>query len=401
MQFDIVVVGAGPAGLAFARSLAGSGLRIGLIEKQSEAALAEPAFDGREIALTHRSTALLQLLGAWDRIPAADISPLREAEVLNGRSSFALRFDSAGGEAERLGALVPNHLIRRALFETVSGMDEVRLLTGATVAGVQTAADGALVRLQDGTEIAARLVVAADTRFSETRRTLGIDAEMQDFGKVMLVCRMAHEKPHHGIATEWFAYGQTFAILPLNGDAGHPNLSGVVLTLPARDMDRLVVAPEAEFDAEITKRYRHRLGEMRLVSTRHAYPLVGVYARRFIATRFALLGDAAVGMHPVTAHGFNLGLRGAHSLATCVRAAIERGRDVADRRALARYGFEHRRASRPLYLATNATALLYTDDRLPVRLVRAAALRLGSRLPPFRRAVVKNLTDTAENKRAA
>ncbi len=388
MQFDIVVVGAGPAGLGFAASLAGSGLRLALIEKQPEAALADPDFDGREIALTHLSMGLLRRLGAWERIPEADIAPLREAQVLNGISSFALRFDADGKGDDPLGVLVPNHLIRRSLYEVVQGLDGVTLLTGTTVAAVRTSAAGATVGLADGRELSARLVVAADTRFSETRRRMGIPATMQDFGKSMLVCRMAHARPHHGIATEWFGYGQTFAILPLNGD-----VSGVVLTLPAREMDQVMALEGAAFDSDITRRYRNRLGAMRLVSTRHVYPLVGVFAQRFVATRFALVGDAAVGMHPVTAHGFNLGLRGADSLAGEISEAIGRGRDVADRRALARYQADHMRVSRPLYLATNATALFYTDDRLPARLLRAAALRVGSRLAPFRRAVVERLTD--------
>jgi ubiquinone biosynthesis UbiH/UbiF/VisC/COQ6 family hydroxylase len=395
MQFDIVVVGAGPAGLAFAASLAGSGLRLALLEKQPEAALADPAFDGREIALTHLSMALLRRLGAWERIPEDEISPLREAQVLNGVSSFALRFDAEGRGDGPLGVLVPNHLIRRSLYEAVQDLPEVTLRAGTTVAAVETSATGATVRLADGTELTAKLVVAADTRFSEARRRMGIPATMQDFGKSMLVCRVAHERPHRGIATEWFGYGQTFAILPLNGD-----VSGAVLTLPGREMDQVMALEGTAFDADITRRYRHRLGAMRLVSTRHVYPLVGVFAQRFVATRFALVGDAAVGMHPVTAHGFNLGLRGADSLAREIRDAVGRGRDVADRRALARYQSDHMRASRPLYLATNATALFYTDDRLPVRLLRAAALRVGSRLAPFRRAVVERLTE-AEAARGA
>ena len=388
MQFDIVVVGAGPAGLAFAASLAGSGLRLALIEKQPEAALADPGFDGREIALTHLSVRLLRRLGAWDRIPEAEISPLREAQVLNGISAFALRFDAEGQGDGPLGVLVPNHFIRRSLYQVVKTLPEVTLLTGQTVASVQTSAQGASVGLADGRSIAARLVVAADTRFSETRRRMGIPATMQDFGKSMLVCRMAHERPHHGVATEWFGYGQTFAILPLNGD-----VSGAVLTLPAREMDTVMALEGAEFDADITRRYRNRLGAMRLVSTRHVYPLVGVFAQRFVGTRFALVGDAAVGMHPVTAHGFNLGLRGADALARELREAIGRGRDVADRRALARYQTDHMRASRPLYLATNATALVDTAERLAARVRRAGGLRVGSRLAAFRRAVVERLTE--------
>jgi ubiquinone biosynthesis UbiH/UbiF/VisC/COQ6 family hydroxylase len=388
MQFDVVIVGAGPAGLSFARSLAGTGLSVAIVEKLPESDLANPPFDGREIALTHLSAELLRGLDAWSRIPAEEISPLREARVMNGASSYAMRFNTARRSEQELGYLVANHLIRRAVYEAAAGQPHLTLLAGVSVARVDTDANGARVRLADGRELAARLVVAADTRFSETRRRQGIPASMHDFGKVMMVCRVAHDEPHEHIATEWFDYGQTIAMLPLNG-----NVSSAVITLPGHEIDQLMAMDPAAFGAEITERYRNRLGGMRLVSTRHAYPLVAVYAERFAANRFALIGDAAVGMHPVTAHGFNFGLRGQHTLAEEIKAAASRGRDIADPALLRRYQSAHRRATRLMYLGTNATAMLYTDDRLPARMVRDAALRIGNRLPPVRWAVQARLME--------
>lgn len=388
LDVDVAVIGAGPAGLAFARSLAGSGLRLLLVERSPAAALADPGFDGREIALTHRSQALLRELGAWDRIPAAEISPLREAQVLDGTSPFALRFAPEGGAGEPLGKLVPNHLIRRALHGSVTEAGCATLLAGCTVSGVETSPAGARLHLADGREVRARLIVAADTRFSEARRRMGIAASIQDFGKTMLVARVAHDRPHRGIATEWFAHGQTIAMLPLNGD-----VSSVVLTLPAREAEALMTMPEEAFGPEVARRYGHRLGAMRLVGTRHAYPLVATYARRFVGTRFALLGDAAVGMHPVTAHGFNFGLASAYRLASELTAMARRGRDPADPGALLRYEAAHRRATWPLFTATNAIAMLYTDDRPPARLLRGAVLRLGAALHPVRRVVTAQLME--------
>jgi 2-polyprenyl-6-methoxyphenol hydroxylase-like FAD-dependent oxidoreductase len=84
------------------------------------------------------------------------------------------------------------------------------------------------INLGKALQLQARLLVAADSRFSQTRRLLGIGAQLKDFGKTMLVCRMDHEKPHRQTAWEWFGYGQTLALLPLNGEQ-----SSVVLTLPA------------------------------------------------------------------------------------------------------------------------------------------------------------------------
>lgn len=382
METDVAIIGAGPAGLALACALEGSGLSVTLFERAPEQALAEPAFDGREIALTHRSQAILRSLGAWGRIPVAETAPLREAKVVNGTSPLALRF-APRDAAEPLGRLVPNHLIRRALFQTAA-TGRSRLVAGQALEGLALSPQGASLRLDGGEEVAARLVVAADSRFSEARRRAGIGAAMVDFGKTMIVARVAHDLPHGGVATEWFAHGQTIAILPLAGD-----VASVVLTVaPATARRLMAMAPEA-FGAEVTRRYGRRLGEMRLLGTRHAYPLVATYAHRFVAARFALAGDAAVGMHPVTAHGFNFGLSGAEALAAQVRG----GADPGDAGALARYAAAHRRATLPMFLATNAVARLYTDDRAPARLARAALIGAGAALGPVRRAMVARLMD--------
>ena len=392
---DVVICGAGPAGLALACSLAGHGLRVALAERQPEAALAAPAFDGREIALTRRSVDMLRALGAWARIPAEEIAPLGEARVLNGASSRALRFLPVPGDGEPLGQMVPNHLIRRALFEAAAACPGIQLFASRAVNGLDTGPDSAALVLADGARLSGRLVVAADTRFSELRRHVGIPARMHDFGKTMLVCRMAHDAPHGSIATEWFGFGQTIAMLPLNGTAGSPHLSSLVLTLPAREMATLLALDDTAFGAEIARRYEYRLGGMRLASTRHPYPLVAVYADRFVAPRLALVGDAAVGMHPVTAHGFNFGMDGQHTLATLIGQAAAAGQDIGATPLLHRYAVRHRRATLPLFLATNATAQLYTDDRPPARLLRTAAIRAGARLAPLRRVVMGRLLQSA------
>lgn len=383
MDTDVAIIGAGPAGLALACALSGSGRAVTLFERAPEAAIADPAFDGREIALTHRSQAILRDLGAWARIPAGETAPLREARVLNGASPLALRFASGEG-SEPLGRLVPNHLIRRALFEAMAEAGEARLVAGRAVAGLSLEAEGARLVLDDGTQVRARLVVAADSRFSETRRRAGIGAQMLDFGRTMIVARLAHERPHGGVATEWFAHGQTIAMLPLPGE-----VSSVVLTLPPATAERLMAMTPEEFGAEVTRRYEGRLGAMQAVGTRHAYPLVATYAHRFAGRRFALLGDAAVGMHPVTAHGFNFGLLGAEMLGGAIRGAADPGEAAL----LSRYGAALRRATLPLFLATNAVARLYSDDRAPARLARAALIGAGAVLAPVRRAIVARLMD--------
>lgn len=399
MHFDLLISGAGPAGLCLAQALTGQGLDIGIIEQQPQAAIAEPAFDGREIALSQPSAQTLRRLGLWDRIQAYDaaaLSPLRDAKVMNGPSPFAMVIGHGLTQRDELGWLVSNHLIRRAAWEAVQDSmrqhRDITLLAGDGVARVAVGADAAQVTLASGATHTARLLVAADSRFSPTRRAVGIGAAMHDFGRSMLVSQFTHQLPHHHTAWEWFGHGQTLALLPMNDDpATGAHRASVVLTLPAQQIEPLLTVDETAFSAEITRRFDQRLGAMQLTSTRHAYPLVGVYPHRLVAQRFACVGDAAVGMHPVTAHGFNFGLLSVETLARELRSAHAAGRDVGAPEPLARYQRTHRLATRPLYEATRLVATLYTTEAPPARLLRSAVLRLAERVTPFKRAIAAQL----------
>lgn len=379
---DVVIIGAGPNGLCMAKSLADAGLRVTVVDRQSENELANPAFDGREIALTHQSKKLMHALGLWERIDAQAISLLKDAKVFNGTSLFSLNILHGDAAQSELGYLVANHLIRQAAYDAVKSSPSIHLKCAAQVTQVATDQDHAQVTFASGEVLHAKLLIAADSRFSETRRAMGISADMHDFGKTMMVCVMEHEVPHAHTAWEWFDYGQTLALLPMNGAR-----SSVVVTLAPEQMQALMKMSDEDFDREMSARFHHRLGRMHLVSTKHAYPLVTTYANRLVGERFALIGDAAVGMHPVTAHGFNFGLAGVATLTHEIKAALEAKRDFAGNHGLLRYEKAHRHHTRPLFLATHAIAKLYGSQTPPARFLRSSALRIGSRIKPFKRAV--------------
>ena len=396
---DIIISGAGPAGLCLAQSLSGQGLRITVVEQLPTAALEDPPFDGREIALTQHSAQLMRNMGLWDRIEPKAISPLRDARVLNGPSPFAMTIGHELSRKSELGWLISNHLIRKAAYEAVQNSvktaQDITLLCSEKVCTLHTSDQNASVTLSSGRTLKSRLIVAADSRFSETRRAMGIGADMHDFGKTMLVCCMTHEQPHHHAAWEWFGYGQTLALLPMNPDpVTNEYRASVVLTLANTAIAPLMAMEPDAFGLEMQTRFLQRLGRMTLVSTRHSYPLVGVYPHRFAAKRFATVGDAAVGMHPVTAHGFNFGLLGVNTLSQAILRAHTAGTDIASSQVLEGYEKVHRRATRPLYLATQLVSTLYTNDSSPARLLRDAALRVGEALIPFKRAIAATLSGT-------
>lgn len=398
LHHDIVIAGAGPVGLAFARSLKGSGLSILIVDPQPEEALAAPAFDGREIALTHRSMAILTELGVRDRLDPADISDLRQAQVTNGTAPHALQFEPQDRSGGRLGVLVPNHRIREALYRLTVDQPGVDIRAGRRIVqarirpGTQRQPGGAALRLDDGTALTAGLLVAADSRFSTVRTQLGVGADLHPLGRSMIVCRVRHDRDHDHVAAECFDHGQTLAFLPLNPDADGFR-SSIVLTLPTAAAEDLAQASDAVFEAELNRRARGRLGAIRVISPRHLYPLTVTWSRRFAGEGFALIGDAAVGMNPVTAHGFNLGLKGQDRLARQVLKAHARGRPIGDASHLAAFEAGHRRDALPLYAGTNAIARLFSDERLPARALRKAVLKTAQKLPPFRHAVSAMLTD--------
>ena len=390
-QTDIIVVGAGPAGLAFCRSLAGSQLNISVVEIHSKDVLADPPYDGREIALTHPSKAILENLGIWQRFPADEVYNLREASVLNGNSPYRLHFplppaDSHKRPIDTLGYLVPNHIIRRAAYEAVKDQENLRWHTGRRVVACQSDASAAQVTLDNGDSISGKLLIAADSRFSFVRRAMGIAADTHEFGRNVLVFRLEHEHSNDHTASECFFYGSTLALLPLTD-----HITNCVITVDSRKAPALIALGDG-IAAHVAAEIDHRLGAMKLISTIHDYPLVGVHARRFHTNRCALIGDAACGMHPVTAHGYNLGLQSQEILSRLILRQAGQGKDIGDPTMLAAYGRRHQLNTRPLYHGTNAIVKLFTRETPSARILRHGVLRLSDHLPPLKRLITRQLT---------
>ena len=391
LQSDILVVGAGPAGLSFAAELAGSGLKITLIEKSPLEILQNPPYDGREIALTHLSREIMQRLGMWDLIPKDEIYPLRDAKVLNGQSDYQLHFpqptQARGEPADCLGYLISNHNIRKAAYEVVSKLENVTILPATGVKELKTSEDEAQVILENGEVLSGRLLLAADSRFSQTRRQLGISSDMHDYSRTMFVCRMKHTLSNQHTAYECFHYGRTIALLPLE-----EHLTNTVITVDSDKADTIKKMSPEELAASVKEQLKGRLGDMELVSTIHNYPLVGMIAQRFYGKRSALIGDAAVGMHPVTAHGFNLGLSSADLLAKLVLEAEQRGQDIGAASLLEKYSTKHMLHAQPIYHGTNMLLKLFTNETAPAKILRGLVLRASNNFPPLKKLITKQLT---------
>jgi len=392
MNYDIVIIGGGPVGLSFACSMIKSKLKVLLVEKSPLSSIANPNADGREIALTHQSRKVLTELDVWTLINQDEVSPLKEAKVFDGNSPSLLNFNTKKSSIDALGYLVPNQLIRKALFERVIQAENIDIINEVSVEDVITDLNIAKIKLSDGRLIDTKLVVAADSRFSSIRGKMGIPSLMKDFSKVMITTRMTHEKPHNHVALECFNYGHTLALLPMNG-----NVSSVVLTVPANKAEEMLQLDEADFNELITQGFNKRMGEMVQVGKRHSYPLMGVHAQRFQSLRSALIGDAAVGMHPVTAHGFNLGLRGQNILAESIYEALDKDGDIGSSAVLKRFEKKQINLTRLMFFGTNGIVALFTNDDAIAKQVRRFVLRFADKFPPVKALITQHLTESKKS----
>ena len=388
MNFDVVIVGAGPVGLSFARALTGISLNIAIIDRQTSASLANPPEDGREIALTHLSKKILTNFGIWQEIDQNEISLIKEAKVINGASPYSLHFNHQDTSENTLGHLIPNRLIRAAAYKVAKESEDIKIITNVGVDSFNIDANRTEVKLSNKEVIYSSLMIAADGRLSTARRTMGIPSEVKDFGKTVIVCKMEHEKPHKNIAYECFHYGRTLAVLPMIG-----NYSSIVITISSDKADAIMNMDDQAFNQDIQSQFNSRLGSMMIAGDKYSYPLFASHASHFHANRFALIGDASVGMHPVTAHGFNLGLRGSKTLATVIKEAISNKDDFTSEEILNKYNQKHQRSTRPLYYGTNLLVDLYNSEKLSAKVIRRLALRFGNNFWPIKKLIMGQLTE--------
>jgi len=388
MNFDVVIVGAGPVGLSFARALTDTSLKIAIIDRQTSASLDNPPEDGREIALTHLSKKILTSFGIWQEIDQNEISLIKEAKVINGVSPYSLHFNHLDTSEKTLGHLIPNRLIRAAAYKIAQESRDIKIITNVGVDSFNIDANRVEVKLSNKEVIHSNLMIAADGRLSTARRTMGIPAEVKDFGKTVIVCKMEHEKSHKNVAYECFHYGRTLAVLPMIG-----NYSSIVITVSSNKSDSIMNMEDQTFNEDIQNRFNSRLGNMMIVGDKYSYPLFASHASHFHANRFALIGDASVGMHPVTAHGFNLGLRGSKTLATVIKEALSKENDFTSEEVLGKYNQKHQRSTRPLYYGTNLLVDLYNSEKLSAKVLRRLALRFGNNFWPVKKLIMGQLTE--------
>ena len=388
---DVIIAGAGVPGATLALALKQGGLNPVLIDPVVFDAQVAPTFDGRASAIAYAAFRQWRALGVGE---ALEPHAQRIEQILvtdgqtpgaasSGTGPFFLRFDSAeiadSSEGEPLGYLLENRHIRAALAKAV--MDAgIAVLAPAKVARAAFEPREAAVTLADGRELRAPVAVGAEGRGSVIRTEAGIGAVGWDYPQTGVVATVRLERPHEGVAHEYFLPGGPFAILPLTD-----NRASLVWTESRSRGEALKSARPEIFHAHLQRRFGDFLGEATVVGPVFTYPLSLQLAERLVAPRAALLGDAAHGVHPIAGQGLNLGLKGAAALAQVLVEASRLGEDIGSEVVLERYAAWRRFDTVTLSAGMDAFVRLFSNDNPLLRLARGAGMATVNRIGPARR----------------
>ena len=385
---DIAIVGGGLGGTTLALALAQAGHNVALIEPKTESIRKNARFDGRSYAIALASKRMLAAIGLWDAL-ADTAQPMLEIKVTDGRagegpSPFFMHFDHAEIEDGPMGFMIEDRHLRRALLDAVKGEANIQSLTGRSVTGQEVNAASITLTLDDATTLSAKLVVGADGRTSGTAQRAGIGRTEWGYDQTALVCAIAHEKPHNGIAHQFFMPPGPLAILPLTD-----NRSSIVWSETSDDAARINALPDADYLDHLRPRFGSFLGEISLAGKRFTYPLGLSLAKSLVAPRVALVADAAHGVHPIAGQGLNAGLRDVAALTEVLTDAKRRGEDIGSETVLAAYQQWRRFDTATLAMATDGFNRLFSNDNPLLRFARDIGMGAIQAIPALRRGFIR------------
>jgi 2-octaprenyl-6-methoxyphenol hydroxylase len=384
-RVDVLIGGAGFAGLALAIALK-QALGPSFAVAVADPALGRVSSDARASAIVAVARRLFETIGVWDAV-AADAQPILDMRITDSRLGDAVRpvfltFDGDVEPGEPFAHMVENPPLLAALATKAKELGVALLpqaITGQTLSSQHVEA-----RLSDGSVIATRLLVAADGARSGIRQRAGIATHGWDYAQASIATTVAHERDHGGRAEEHFLPAGPFAILPLKG-----RRSSIVWTEAKAEAERIVALPDADFHAELERRFGLHLGDIEAVGPRRAYPLGLSVARAFVAERVALIGDAAHVIHPIAGQGLNMGLKDVAALAEVIVDAARLGLDPGAAAALERYQRWRRFDTMAMGVATDGLNRLFSNRSDVLRFARDVGLGLVDRLPALKRLFIR------------
>lgn len=377
MQRDVIIVGAALAGASLAAALRGSRFRIAVVENRTPSFPAADAWDSRIYAISPANVRFLEAIGVWSSLRPERLTPIYDMEV-HGDGGARLDFSAYDIGVGELAWTIEGSLMQRALWEALERQSNVELLCPAQPSRLAIAADKLRLAVQDGRDLEARLIVAADGVNSWVRREAGIRDTTSGYGEMGLVANFECERPHKNKAYQWFRADGVLAYLPLPGR----RISIVWSTRDEHARELLRLDPGA-LCARVAAAAQQRLGSLDLITPAQAFPLRLMRVERTVAQRVALIGDAAHAIHPLSGHGINLGFQDARVLAHTL-TGLPRDGDCGEQVYLRRYARARAEEVFALQTVTHGLQRLFRPQQALISNLRNLGLNLTNRLPVLR-----------------
>jgi len=379
-QFDLIIVGGGLAGASLAIALRHTRLRIALVESQPPV---RPAgWDARIYAISPANAGFLDAIGAWKHLVGERLTPIHGMQVF-GDAGGHLGFSAYETGVAELGWIVESALMSCEFWETAKRQSNLTLFCPARPAALEFRHDAALLTLDDGRLLSARLLVGADGRDSWVRQAAGLAAVNTPYGEKGVVANFTTEKSHRNIAWQWFRDDGVLAYLPLPG-----NRISIVWSTPDEHADELCRLSPQALCARVAEAGQDRLGGLDLLTPAAAFPLRLMRVPQTVAPRLALVGDAGHGIHPLSGHGINLGFQDARELADLL-AASPPWQDIGNERFLQRYQRARREETLLMQTTTDGLRRLFRQSAPGLRPLRNLGLNLTDGLPFMKNALVR------------
>ena len=374
---DAVIAGGGVVGAACALALADAGLEVALIEGREPVRWNAEQADLRVYAFAPDNAALLDALGVWSQVRCARAHPYRRMRVWDAGGGGELDFNADRFGREQLGWIVENDVLVDRLWAALPAAG-VQVHCPARLEALEQDSHGVRVKLDDGRRIDAALAIAADGAESTLRALAGLAVERHDYGQRGVVGFVHTERPHQDTAWQRFLVTGPLAFLPFTQDR-----SSIVWTLPDAEAERVLRLDDVAFERELGNAFAARLGRVRAVSPRRAFPLRRQLVTDYMAGRVLALGDAAHVVHPLAGQGVNLGLRDVAALRALVREARARRVDWSAPYRLQRWARTRRSDNTLAAYGFDTINAVFSNDEMHLTLLRGLALGAAGQLPPL------------------
>lgn len=383
-SFDIVIVGGGLVGMSLAVALAKSPCSVLLLEQNQSAPLHANVLDLRTTGLTRSSEQMFMQAGIWQKIATA-ASSIERLDISEQGNFGGARIDANQHGISPIGYMVPNHHLIETLSEQVAQLNNIKILSPASLASAEAKSSGYEIKVEHNGEqltFTTSLLVGSDGGSSKVRSILGIGAEHKSYQQSAIITNVRTQKSHQNVAYERFTQHGPLAVLPIQDDC-----CALIWTQSEDSVDSYLQMDDQQFLQSLQKAFGYRLGKFLEVGKRSAYPLSLTKSNQLIGAHAVLIGNAAQTVHPVAAQGFNLGLRDVHTLVQMLTNIDFNPTHFES--MLNEYQLKRAPDRDHVIKLTDGLTRIFAQQAWPAKMLRSIGVRMISSLPAVQRGVLR------------